>query len=558
MKRLKYKLSTAGENKDKKMVNNFGPEHKLEFDECSIKAVCSASPTLSAIQEVILLHLKELSFYLLELKKMGACNEVMKHCILDTLSLIVINSNLNQKQYKELILSLENNLSQAKKLYKEECEKNEKNPHFIKSHFKHNKDFSLSGGIKKGEKYIKERVTTLSIEQKNLFDIMLMILKSTYIRAFELVKLGEDPKAACMAVLSMLNAMNFTDTPEEKIIAQIDNNSSVFYDTLRGLIAKKEECYGKMSQNEVSFSTSAPAKAIMVVGCNIKELEMVLKATDGRGVDVYTHGLDMLMAHTFPKLRGYKHLKGHFGQWCDNALLDFVMFPGAILMTRHAVQKTEYLYRGRLFTTDLIAPIGVIRIDNEDFEPLIQAALTAKGFRKGQQRPSRQVGFSEEALSKKVNEVMDKMEKGEIKHIYVVGLLNYEDEHKDYFDKFFKLVPKDCFIFSFAHSKNGKNIMHLDSIFDYTLLCMLLELLSKRKPLREISMSVFLTSCNRHTVATIFSLKKLGVKNIYMSKCQPNLANPSLIETMKNKFGVKEFFDPKEDIENTFGDKGKP
>lgn len=533
------------------MVNNYGQEHKQEFDECVVKAVCSASPTLSAIQEVILLHLKELSFYLLELKKMGECREVMKHCVLETLSIIVINSNLNQEQYKELIVSLEHNLSQAKIVYKEVCEKNNINPHFIKTHFKHTKDFSLSGGIQKGEQYIKERLKKFSAEQKNLFDIMLLLLKSIYIRAFELIKLGEDPHGACMAVLSMLNSMNFADASPEQLREQIIENSTVFFETLNRLIAKKEECYGKMEQREVSFSTVAPAKAIMVVGCNIKELELVLKATEGRGVDVYTHGLDMLMAHTFPKLSEYPHLKGHFGQWCDNALLDFVMFPGAILMTRHAVQKTEYLYRGRLFTTDLIAPRGVVRIENDDFEPLIQAALSAKGFRKGQQRPSRQVGFSEEALSLKVSEVLDKMERGEIKHLYVVGLLNYENEHKEYFDKFFKLIPKDCFVFSFAHSKKGKNVLHIDSIFDYMLLCTLLRRLSEKKPLKDLSMSVFLTSCNRHTIATIFSLKKLGIKNIYVSKCQPNLANPSLIETMKNDFGIKEFFDPKEDIENT-------
>ena len=537
------------------MNNHDENEHKLErkqeFDECTLKAICATSPTLSAVQEVILLHLKELAFYLLELNKMGACNEVLKHCLMDALSIIVINSDLNQKEYKELIFSLEKHITQVKLVYKEECEKCQKNPHFIKTHFRHNKDFNLSNGIKNGEKYIKERIAAMSVEQKNLFDIMLMILKSTYIRAFELLSLGEDPKEACMAVLTMLNSMNFIDTPAEKIKIQLEENATVFYDILTRLKDKKEEIYGKMSLSEVSFSSKPSTKAIMVVGCNIKELELVLQATEGRGIDVYTHGLDMLMAHSFPKFREYKHLVGHFGQWCDNALLDMVMFPGAILMTRHAVQKTEYIYRGRLFTTDLVAPRGVIRIIDHDFEPLIQAALAAKGFKKGQQRPSRNVGFSKEALSQKVNEVMDKMEKGEIKHLYVVGLLNFENEHKDYFESFFKLVPKDCFIFSFAHEKNGKNVTHLDSIYDYTLLCTLLEELSKRKPLSEIKMSLFLTSCNRHTIATIFGLKKLGVNDIYMSKCQPNLANPLLIECMKTNFAVKEFFDPKADVKDT-------
>lgn len=538
------------------MNNHNGPENKQEYDECSIKAICSTSPTLSAIQDIILMHLKELSFYLLELKKLGADNEVMKHCVLDSLSLIVTNVNLNQSQYKELIQTLDKNITEAKKAYIEECEKRKKNPHFLKTHFKHMKDFSLSGGIKKGEKNINERAMTLTREQHNLFDIMLMMIKSIYIRAFELKELGEFSEEACFAVLTMLNEMNFTDSTEEKIKTQIEERAVIFYNTLLRLIAKKEELYGKSSLSEVSFSTTT-AKAIMVVGCNIKELELVLEATKDRGIDVYTHGLDMLMAHTFQKFKEYKHLKGHFGQWCDNALLDFVMFPGAILTTRHAVLKSEYICRGRLYTTDLIAPRGVIKIDNNNLEPLIQSALEAKGLRKGQQRPSRMVGFSEEELLKKVDEVMEKLETGEVKHLYIVGLLNYECDHKEYFEKFFKLLPKDCFVFSFANAKKGKNIMHLDSIFDYAVICKILQRLSEKKPLKKINMSIFLTTCNRHTIATIMSFKELGVKNIYMSKCQPNLANPALIECMKKNFNVKEFFDPKEDIEQTLSGEGQ-
>lgn len=528
--------------------NDFKP--KEDFNECKIRAICATTPTLSAIQEVILMHLKELAFYLLELKKMEAAEEIMQHCLLGALSIIVANSTLSEEQYKELILSLDKNLSQTKQLYIETCKKMGKSPHFLKTHFKHTKDFSLNAGIKKGEKYIKDKAKFQSAEQKNLSDIMLLFLKSVYIRAFEMRELGEIPREECLAILNILNSMNFPDTPMEKIKENIEKTADIFNQTINRLISKKEEKYGKTEPTEVSFSTT-PGKAIMVVGCNINELDLILKATEGRGIDVYTHGLDMLMAHTFPKFKNYKHLVGHFGQWHDNALVDYAMFPGSILMTRHAVQKSEYFCRGRLFTTDLVPSRGVIKIIDNNYEPLIQSALTAKGFRKGQQRPSKNIGFSVQELFKKIDKVMDRVEKGEIKHIYVIGLLNNENEHKEYFEKFFKLMPEDCFAFSLAINKSGKNILHVDSIYDYALITRLLEKLAERKPLSKIDLSIFLTSCNRHTVATILSLKKLGIKNIYMSKCPPNLANPSLIESLKKNFGIMEFLDPKEDIEKT-------
>lgn len=532
------------------MPNHYEPEKSQEYDECVIRAICSSSPSLIAIHEVIFMYLKELSFYLLELKKTGTQNEGAKHCLFDALSVVLTGINLNQQQYKEIISKLDNTLSTVKKEYIIQCEKNKKNPCFLKPIFKHLKDFSLSNGIKKGEKYIRAKLVILTSEQKHLHDIMIMMLKSLYLRAFELKNIDGEFEDVCYLLLSALNMMNFPDTPSEKLKEKIDEMAALFYELQNRLISKKDEVYGKAELTEVSFS-STTGKAIMVVGCNIKELETVLRATEGRDVDIYTHGLDMLIAHTYPWFKQYGHLKGHFGQWCDNALWDYAMFPGSILMTRHAAQKTEYIYRGRLYTTDLVPQSGVIKIENKNLEPLIQAALTAKGIRKGQKRPSLNIGFNEEEFSKRVNDVFDRLEKGELRHLYVVGLLNHERTHKEYFDRFFKLVPKDCFIISFAHEKTGKNIMHLNSVFDYSVACKFLELLSKRTKLDKIKVSLFLTSCNRHTVATILGLKKLGVKNIFMSKCPPKLANPALIDFIKETYRIEEFFDPKEDIEKT-------
>ena len=98
---------------------------------------------------------------------------------------------------------------------------------------------------------------------------------------------------------------------------------------------KQEERYGKQRVNEVSYSTT-PAKAILVVGSNIRELEDVLEAVKNQNIDVYTHD-EMMIAHTFPKFAEYKNLKGQYGQGLENCLLDFATFPGPIVLTRHSL-----------------------------------------------------------------------------------------------------------------------------------------------------------------------------------------------------------------------------
>ncbi len=535
------------------MYYNYYQTNQYEYDECITKGICSINPTLSSLQEVILLSLKELAFYLLKLKALGVSNEQIKEAFIDALSSIVTNAEYSQEQFNTIMSTLHDELNQAKLLYMNLCEKNNLDFQTVKTYFKQHKSFDITNAIKKGEKFFLKKNVIFTTEQKNLFDIMLFLVKSVCIKILELKSLDKDYEDAYYAMLSMLSTMNFNDFSGERAKKEIEEFVNVYYELIKRVYYTHIELYGEMGQVEVSFS-SRPGKALMVSGSDLKELEIILETTAGRGIDVYTHGTEMLMAHTFPKFRTYPHLIGHFGTGMDNCLIDFATFPGAILMTKHSLQKIEYLYRGRLFTTDLIAPKGVIKLTKNDFEPLIQSTLSAKGFSKGQQRPPLKVGFNEVEVLKKVNEVLDKVETGEIKHIYIIGLMNYANEHKAYFDKFFDLVPKNCFIFSLSQDKSGDNIFHQDSFFEYSLIYKIFKEMKKRKPLNEIKMSIFLTKCDKHTIANVLQLKNSGIKNVYMCKCSPALVNPALIDSLKNLFGVKQFFNPEEDIQRTLAE----
>ena len=113
---------------------------------------------------------------------------------------------------------------------------------------------------------------------------------------------------------------------------------------MKSLREAQEERYGKQSSAEVSYSTM-PAKAVLVVGSNLRELETVLEALKNTEIDVYTHD-DMMLAHTFPKFSEYQNLKGQFGHGMENCLLDFATFPGPIILTKHSLHNIENFYRG--------------------------------------------------------------------------------------------------------------------------------------------------------------------------------------------------------------------
>jgi len=259
----------------------------------------------------------------------------------------------------------------------------------------------------------------------------------------------------------------------------------------------------------------------------------------------------MLMAHSFPKLKAHKNLKGHFGTGLESSLVDFAAFPGPILMTKGTLQRVEYLYRGRLYTLDPIAPPGVVRINDFNFEPLVKSALEAKGFATAHEKPSMKVGFNEADIQKRVSDVVGKLLKGEIKHLFIIGFLNAPNlAYKSYFETFYKIFPKDCYAFSMCCPINTQNVFHLDSYNDYSFFYKLLREIKRNASFDKLNMSVFLTRCDKHTISNLLYLRHIGIKKLYMCKCPPSLINPALMQTLQEIFDIKELSDPKKDIED--------
>ncbi len=132
-------------------------------------------------------------------------------------------------------------------------------------------------------------------------------------------------------------------------------------------------------------------------GHDLKDLEELLKQTEGTGINVYTHG-EMLPAHGYPGLKKHKHLVGNYGGAWQNQRKEFDVFPGAILMTTNCIQKPRDSYGDRIFTSGLVAWPGVAHIGDRDFGPVIDAALAAEGFAEDGPDKSILVGFGHGAV----------------------------------------------------------------------------------------------------------------------------------------------------------------
>ena len=226
--------------------------------------------------------------------------------------------------------------------------------------------------------------------------------------------------------------------------------------------------------------------------------------------------------------------------------MDFATFPGAILLTRNETQNIEYLYRGRLFTTDNFVPQGVIKIKNNDFTPLVNSALSARGFKKGQHRQSIKLGCSEEVLSDKMDELILNMDKYK-KIIILPTEINTVLLNK-YFDALLSQVDKETFVISLSEMPHRHNSLVINSAPDFYMLYRILEKIQEPANNYDIGISVFISKCDKHTISNILNLKKRRVKNIFLSKCTPIMLNPTLTETLKTEFDIKPTTTAIEDI----------
>ena len=533
------------------MFYNYYQYDEYNFDSCVAKGVCSTDPTISSLQEVIIMYLKQLAFYTLKLKKRGVTNKVIKDNILNTLSGFVSNTDYSKEQFQSIILTIYENLRQSKILYERICKNNNISADKLESQLKISKKFDMNTAIKQGEKEFIRKNKILDSKHRHVFEIMFVLIKNVCINLIQLKSYEKEYDDAYYSMLQVLSMMNYKKTPIENLKKIINSFTKVNYKLVKLLNKAEIEAFGKQEPVEVSFSTRN-GKAILVSGSNLKELEDVLKATKGLDLDIYTHG-SMIMGHTYPKLKAYPQLKGQFGLGVENCLLDFATFPGSILMTKNSLQNIEYLYRGRLFTTDINVPKGVTQIKDKNFEPLIKSANEAKGFAKGQIRDSLKIGYQEEVIERRVNEVITKINSRDIKHLLIVGILNHTSLQKRYFSRLLKSLPANTHAITLSTYTPSTNTFQINSGYDFILMYKILEDLSRKMPIKTFDVSVFLTKCDKYAVSNMLNLKELGVENIFLGHCSPLSINPVITEAFKDIYDIKIISTPKDDLDFIMG-----
>lgn len=320
------------------------------------------------------------------------------------------------------------------------------------------------------------------------------------------------------------------------------------------------ENYGEPTPTEVETGTKK-GKGIIVTGHSMKALEELLKQTEGKNINVYTHS-EMLPAHGYPGLRKYKHLVGNLGKaWYDQKEL-FSKYPVAILGTSNCVLLPREEYRDRMFTMGVTGLPGVKHIEGFDFSPILEKVKELPELEEQPGEIKLRTGFGKSTILSLADKIKDLFAKGKLRHFFLVGGCESPTNKNNYYREFVKQLPHDTIVLTLGCGKYRINDLDLgeidgiprlidlgqcnDSIVAIEIAQALSELFGVG--INELPLSLVLMWMEQKAVAIFWTLLYLGIKNIYIGPILPAWANEDILNVLVENYNVKLISTPEKDI----------
>jgi hydroxylamine reductase len=356
---------------------------------------------------------------------------------------------------------------------------------------------------------------------------------------------------------------------QEGLLATTD--ASLSADDLVGLVLKCGEMgvgamalldeantstYGDPEITEVNLGVR-PGPAILVSGHDLRDLDELLQQTEGKGVNVYTHG-EMLPANAYPAFKKYDHFVGNYGGSWWRQGREFESFNGAILMTTNCIIPPRDSYKDRLFTTGLAGWPGCTHIadrasgEQKDFSAVIAKAL-ASGSPEPLEEGTMLIGFAHTSVLSVADKVVEAVQSGAIKRFVVMAGCDGRHKERDYYTEVAAQLPEDHVILTAGCAKYRYNKLALGDIGgiprvldagqcndSYSLVVIAQKLAEAFgvDDINDLPISYDIAWYEQKAVIVLLALLYLGVKHIRLGPTLPAFLSPNVIDVLVKNFGI--------------------
>ncbi|MDH7602682.1 MAG: hydroxylamine reductase [Armatimonadota bacterium] len=537
---------------------------------CTRSGVCGKDDVTARLQDVLVHMTKGISMYASRARELGAVNREVDVFTVEALFTTVTNVDFDPQRVAEFIYKADNIRSEARGLYENACRKAGKLPEKLSGPAVFEPAEDIDSLVKQAEDLeIPRRKEAFGEDITNLQETITYGLKGAAAYADHAQILGKEDPAVYAVFHEVLDFLTKPDPTIDELLATALKVGELNLKVMELLDAANTGAYGHPTPTQVRV-TPIKGKAIVVSGHDLRDLDMLLEQTEGKGINVYTHG-EMLPAHGYPKLKAHKHLVGNYGGAWQDQVREFDEFPGAILMTTNCIQRPRESYKNRIFTTGLVAMPGVRHIPwvngKKDFSPVIEAALAQPGFAQDGEEKYITVGFGHNALISAASTIIEAVKSGKIRHFFLIGGCDGAKPGRNYYTEFAQLVPEDCVILTLACGKYRFNKLDFGSIDGiprlidigqcndaYSAVQIALALSEAfGVSVNELPLSLVLSWYEQKAVAILLTLLALGIKNIRLGPSLPAFLSPAVLQTLVEKYEIKPISTPKEDLKAILG-----
>jgi hydroxylamine reductase len=537
-------------------------EQTVKGEACIKTGVCGKGPDVAALQDLLIHVLQGLSLYAVEGRKKGVTDPEVNLFTCEATFSTLTNVNFDTERFVALInrgVALRDSL-------KARVAKAGGNVDFTDPAATIIPATTTEDLVKQGQTVELNRNTDENADIFSLKSTLLYGLKGLAAYADHAKILGREDEAVYAFIQEALAAMLRNDMSVDEWVGMVLKCGEVNLRAMELLDDGNTSTYGHPVPTQVPLGAKK-GKAILVSGHDLKDLEEVLKQSDGKGINVYTHG-EMLPCHGYPELKKYAHFYGHYGTAWQNQAKEFAQFPGPIVMTTNCIQKPKDSYFGNIYTRGLVGWPGVTHIKDQDYSAVIDKALEMDGFPEDTDKGTVMVGFARNTVMSVADKIIGAVKNKDLRHFFLVGGCDGAKPGRNYYTEFVEKVPADCVVltlacgkFRFFDKKLG-DIGGIPRLLDvgqcndaYSAIQIAVALAGAFEcDVNDLPLSFILSWYEQKAVVILLTLFHLGIKNIRLGPSLPAFITPNVLDVLVKNFAIKPISTPAEDLSTILGE----
>ena len=527
---------------------------------CTKMGVCGKTPEVAALQDLLIYQIKGISCYAKELVEKGEnVDKDIVSFIEDSLFTTLTNVNFDADVHVEMLKKSQ----KIKEALRSKVGSIKNNTDHATYNLSETKAEMLKDAKKAGIMYDQN----LDPDIRSLRQTIIYGLKGISAYGHQARALGYYDDQVDNFYVRALEATTDDNLDVEELIRWTMRTGDMSVAVMKKLDEANTTVYKNPSPQKVNVHIKK-GPFIIVSGHDLKDLDMLLKQTEGKGINIYTHG-EMIPSHGYPELKKYPHLVGNFGGAWQDQQKEFDDIPGCILMTTNCLMRPRETYKDRIFTTSVVGWDGVKYIGKKedgtkDFSEIIDKALELGGYKEDQEPHEILVGFGHHATLSHAETIVNAVKEGKIRHFFLIGGCDGARPGRNYYTEFAKKVPKDCVILTLACGKYRFNKLEFGEVAGLPRLLDVGQCNDAYSAVRiataladafdtdvnGLPLSLIISWYEQKAVADLLALLSLGIKGIYLGPTLPAFLSPNVLHYLVDTCDLRLISTPDDDLKS--------